>query len=269
MSLSAMGTRLSGKTVLITGASSGIGRATAFEFSRTAPDIKLILTARRIDTLKEVAAQIEEESKGRTKVLPVKFDVSDPKEVASFVEGLPEEWRAIDVLVNNAGLVKGLDKVGEIAEEDVNIMMTTNVIGLIGLTQQIVKIFHARGGKGDIINIGSIAGRDPYAGGSIYCATKAAVRAFSDSLRKELIATKIRVMVVDPGQVETEFSVVRFRGDKAKADAVYADVDPLTAEDIAEVVVFVAGRKENVVVADTLVFPSHQAGAGVMHRKSA
>lgn len=102
MSLSAMGTRLSGKTVLITGASSGIGRATAFEFSRTAPDIKLILTARRIDTLKEVAAQIEEESKGRTKVLPVKFDVSDPKEVASFVEGLPEEWRAIDVLVNNA-----------------------------------------------------------------------------------------------------------------------------------------------------------------------
>jgi len=268
MSLSAMGARLTDKTVLITGASSGIGRSTAFEFARTAPDIKLILAARRIETLKQMAAALEEETKGRTKVLPVRLDVSNPKEVAAFVDGLPEEWRDIDVLVNNAGLVKGMDKVGEIAEEDVNIMMTTNVIGLIGLTQQIVKIFHARGGKGDIINIGSIAGREPYAGGSIYCATKAAVRSFSDALRKELVSTRIRVMVVDPGQVETEFSVIRFRGDKAKADAVYAGVDPLTAEDIAEVVVFVAGRKENVVVADTMVLPSHQASTGVMHRRS-
>lgn len=140
-------------------------------------------------------------------------------------------------------------------------MFATNVTGLINMTQAILPIFKARGdqgGSGDIINIGSIAGREPYAGGSIYCATKAAVRSFTDALRKELIATRIRVMEIDPGQVETEFSVVRFYGDKSKADAVYAGVDPLTPDDIAEIVVFTATRRENVVVADTLVFPSHQ-----------
>jgi len=174
------------------------------------------------------------------------------------------------VLTGSRGLVKGVAKAPEIAEEDIDIMFRTNVTGLINMTQAILPIFKARpdGGKGDIINIGSVAGREPYAGGSIYCATKAAARSFTDALRKELIATRIRVMEIDPGQVETEFSVVRFYGDKAKADAVYAGVDPLTPDDIAEVVVFVAGRRENVVVADTLIFPSHQAGAGVMHRKS-
>ncbi|KAJ3551786.1 hypothetical protein NPX13_g11276 [Xylaria arbuscula] len=149
------------------------------------------------------------------------------------------------------GLVKGVAKAPEIAEDDINTMFTTNVTGLINMTQAILPIFLRRpnGGVGDIINIGSIAGREPYAGGSIYCATKAAVRSFTDSLRKELIATRVRVMEIDPGQVETEFSVVRFYGDKAKADAVYAGVDPLTPEDIAEVVVFVAGRRENVLKA--------------------
>lgn len=149
-------------------------------------------------------------------------------------------------------------------------MMDTNVTGLVNMTQAILPIFKQRdeGGRGDIINIGSIAGRDPYANGSIYCATKAAVRAFTDAIRKELIATRIRVMEIDPGQVETEFSLVRFYGDKAKADAVYKGCEPLTPDDIAEVVVFAAGRRENVVIADTLVFPSHQAAAGVMHRKN-
>lgn len=128
------------------------------------------------------------------------------------------------------------------------------------MTQAILPIFKARpdGGKGDIINIGSIAGREPYPGGSIYCATKAAIRSFGDSLRRELIATRIRVIEIDPGQVETEFSVVRFYGDKKKADAVYAGCEPLTPDDIAEVVVFAAGRRENVVIADTLIFPNHQ-----------
>jgi 3-hydroxy acid dehydrogenase/malonic semialdehyde reductase len=123
-------------------------------------------------------------------------------------------------------------------------------------------------GAGDIINLGSIAGREPYVGGGIYCATKAAVRSFTDSLRKELIAKRVRVISVDPGQVETEFSVVRFYGDKSKADAVYAGCEPLTPEDVAEVIVFAAGRRENVVVADTLLFPNHQAAATIMHRKS-
>ncbi|KAI8945099.1 hypothetical protein F4801DRAFT_149826 [Xylaria longipes] len=271
---SAVAKRLAGKTVLITGASSGIGRSTAFEFARTAAaagGLKLVLTARRVDTLKQVAADIAAEvGEGNVKVFPVQLDVSKPDEVRSFVDKLPEEFKEVDVLVNNAGLVKGVARAPQIAEEDVASMFNTNVTGLINMTQAILPIFLRRpnGGSGDIINIGSIAGREPYAGGSIYCATKAAVRSFTDALRQELIASRVRVLEIDPGQVETEFSVVRFYGDKAKADAVYAGVDPLTPDDIAEVVVFVAGRRENVVIADTLIYPNHQAGAGVMHRKS-
>lgn len=163
-------------------------------------------------------------------------------------------------LTLNSGLVKGVDKAPEIKSDDINIMFQTNVTGLIAMTQAILPIFLARpdGGRGDIINIGSIAGREPYPGGSIYCATKAAVRSFTDALRKELIASRVRVIEIDPGQVETEFSVVRFGGDKEKAKKVYEGVEPLTGDDIAEVVVFTAGRRENVVIADTLVFPNHQ-----------
>jgi 3-hydroxy acid dehydrogenase/malonic semialdehyde reductase len=159
-----------------------------------------------------------------------------------------------------SGLVKGVAQAPNISPADTATMFATNVTGLINMTQAILPIFQSRpsGGSGDIINIGSIAGRDPYPSGSIYCATKAAVRSFTDALRRELIATRIRVMEVDPGQVETEFSVVRFGGDEAKAKKVYEGVEPLTADDIAEVVVFAAGRRENVVVADTLVFPNHQ-----------
>lgn len=257
----AMGKRLEGKTVVITGASSGIGRSTAQEFARTAPkNLKLILTARRIDTLKQIAADINKEVGEGVKVLPVQLDVSKASEVRSFVQNLPKEFQEIDVLVNNAGLVKGVDKVGDIKEDDLDVMMATNVTGLINMTQAVLPQMKSRGeaGAGDIINVGSIAGREPYIGGSIYCATKAAVRSFTESMRKELIATRIRVIEIDPGQVETEFSVVRFGGDKAKADAVYKGCEPLTPDDIAEVVVFTAGRRENVVVADTLIFPNHQ-----------
>ena len=160
----------------------------------------------------------------------------------------------------HSGLVKGVAQAPDISPADITTMFATNVTGLISMTQAILPIFKARpdGGRGDIINIGSIAGREPYQGGSIYCATKAAVRSFTDALRKELIASRIRVIEIDPGQVETEFSVVRFGGDEAKAKKVYEGVEPLTGDDIAEVVVFCAGRRENVVVADTLVFPNHQ-----------
>ncbi|KAK0388753.1 hypothetical protein NLU13_4996 [Sarocladium strictum] len=272
MSSSSASARLAGKTILVTGASSGIGRSTALEFARTAgpaSNLRLILAARRVDSLRELADEIQKEAEG-VKVLPVKLDVSNPDEVRGFVGSLPEEWRDIHVLVNNAGLVKGLARSPDIAEEDMATMFNTNVTGLINLTQAVLPIYLSRpnGGSGDIINIGSIAGREPYAGGSIYCASKAAVRSFTDSLRKELIATRVRVIEVDPGQVETEFSVVRFYGDKEKAKKVYEGVEPLTPDDIAEVVVFAATRRENVVLADTLVFPSHQAGAGVLHRKT-
>jgi len=190
--------------------------------------------------------------------------------VKGFVGKLPEDWRDIHVLVNNAGLVRGVAKAPEIKSEDIDVMFSTNVTGLINMTQAILPIFLARpdGGHGDIINVGSIAGREPYPGGSIYCATKAAVKSFTESLRKELVASRVRVIEVDPGQVETNFSVVRFYGDKSKADAVYDGVDPLTPEDIAEVIVFTASRRENVVIADSLILPSHQGSATIMHRKT-
>ena len=263
MSSAAVSKRLHGKTVLITGASSGIGRSTAFEFAHTSPQsLKLVLTARRIDALKQIAAEIQKEVGSGVQVHAVQLDVSNPAEVRGFVDALPTDFREIDVLVNNAGLVKGVAQAPAIEEEDINVMINTNVTGLINMTQEVMKIYKKRdeGGRGDIINIGSIAGREAYAGGSIYCASKAAVRSFTTALRKELINTRIRVMEIDPGQVETEFSVVRFYGDKAKADAVYADCEPLTPEDIAETVVFCAGRRENVVIADMLVYPSHQVG---------
>ncbi|CRG87098.1 putative oxidoreductase C521,03 [Talaromyces islandicus] len=267
-----MSKRLHGKTILITGASSGIGRSTAFEFARTSPqDLKLILTARRIDNLNQIAADIAKEVGSGVRVLPVQLDVSNADEVREFVGKLPAEFKEVDVLVNNAGLVRGVAKAPEILEEDMDIMFKTNVTGLINMTQAILPTMLKRNngdGSGDIINIGSIAGREPYVGGGIYCATKAAVRSFTESLRKELISKRIRVIGIDPGQVETEFSVVRFYGDKSKADAVYSGCEPLTPDDIAETIVFAAGRRENVVVADTLLFPNHQASATIMHRKS-
>jgi 3-hydroxy acid dehydrogenase/malonic semialdehyde reductase len=266
---SAMGKRLEGKTIVVTGASSGIGKSTAMEFARTSPkNLKLVLTARRTDKLKEIAEEIKKEVGNGVKVLPFQLDVSKPDQVRSFVSNLPKEFQEIDVLVNNAGLVKGVDKAGDIKEADINVMFDTNVTGLINMTQAVLEVMKKRGesGQGDIINIGSIAGREPYPGGSIYCASKAAVRSFTDAMRKELIATRIRIAEIDPGQVETEFSLVRFGGDKDKADAVYKGVTALTGDDIAETVVFVAGRPENVVIADMLVFPNHQVRTNFITR---
>ncbi|KAF2798083.1 NAD(P)-binding protein [Melanomma pulvis-pyrius CBS 109.77] len=266
-----MARNLFGKTILITGASAGIGRSTAFEFARTSPaSLRLILTARRVDRLHQIAEEIEHEAGTGVRVHVVKLDVSKPEEIERFVQGLPEEFRAIDVLVNNAGFMSGVEQAPDIPPNVIRDVWATNVTGVINMTQAILPIFKARpdGGRGDVVMLGSLAGREPYVGGALYCSSKAAVRAFTDALRRELIATRIRVITVDPGQVLTEFTTIRYRGDQAKADAVYAGCEPLTPDDVAEVIVFAAGRRENVVVADTLLFPSHQASPTHVHRKS-
>lgn len=170
------------------------------------------------------------------------------------------------MLVNNAGNALGRDHVGAIDPANLNGMMQTNLVGLVNMTQVVLPGFKKKH-SGDIINIGSVAGREPYPGGSVYCASKAGVNFLTDGLRKELINSQIRVMEVQPGMVDTEFSVVRFHGDQNAADSVYTGVTPLMAEDIAELIVFAATRRENTVVAETLVFPSHQARSGLSHRQ--
>ncbi|KAL3444286.1 hypothetical protein BJX65DRAFT_320069 [Aspergillus insuetus] len=234
--------RLEGKTIVITGASSGLGKIIAKELARTSPgNLNLVLTARRIDNLRDVAAQIQQEA-----------DVDQPAEIVKFDPSLPDEFKDADILVNNAGLVRGMAQTPDIESEDMAVIFDTNVTGLINMTQAILPIYKTRsdGGRGDIISIGSIADREPYQGGSIYCATKAAFHSFAVALCKGLIATRIYVIEIDPGQVET-----RFYGDKAKANGVYRlGVEPLTGDAIAEVVVFAAGLRENVVIADTLVY---------------
>ena len=203
---SAMSSRLKGKTILITGGSAGIGRSTALEFARSCPrDLKIIITGRRKAPLENAVQDIREAVGDGVKVLPVALDVSDFKAIAEFVNSLPEEWRDIDVLVNNAGLARGMERAPDIDLNDMNLTFDTNIIGLIHMTQAVLPRMLQKGesGQGDIINLGSIAGQDPYPGGSIYCATKTAIRSFSEALRKELIATRIRVIQIDPGQVET------------------------------------------------------------------
>lgn len=259
--------RLNGKTILITGASSGIGEATARELAEASDgNINLILTARRKEKLDQLKGDLESKFPS-LKILSVQLDVSDLGAIKSFVRDIPESFSDIDVLINNAGKALGREQVGEIADDDIKEMFDTNVLALIILTQEILPIFKAKN-SGDIVNLGSIAGRDPYPGGGIYCPTKAAVKSFSHALRKELINTKIRVIEVDPGNVETEFSNVRFRGDLEKAKAVYNGTEPLVATDIAEIITFSLTRRQNTVLAETLVFSTNQASASHLYRES-
>jgi len=262
--------RLQGKTVLITGASSGIGQATAILFARAGSN--LILLARREDALRKVAEQASAAHKDSGfaggEISTVTLDVSNRDAVKNLWSKVPERLRRVDILVNNAGFVVGVDRVGSIKESEIDAMFATNVIGLIDMTQLLVKDFQDRQ-SGHIINVGSIAGREAYPGGSIYCATKFAVRAFTTSLRGELVNTPIRVTEIQPGMVETEFSLVRFRGDKAAADKVYTGLDPLTAQDIAEEIVWAAARPAHVNIAETLVLPVNQASTTLNYRPHA
>jgi len=199
------------------------------------------------------------------KVATVVMDVSDKAAVDGLFDKIPKELREVDILVNNAGFVLGVDKIGDIKDEDMESMFQTNVFGLIRMTQLLIKDFKARK-AGHVINIGSVAGREAYAGGGIYCATKAAVRSFSGSLLREVVDTPIRVSEIQPGLVETEFSVVRFRGDKGAADKVYQGLEPLVGKDIAEEIVWCAARPPHVNIAELYILPVNQASPTLVYR---
>lgn len=251
---------MKGKTIFITGATSGIGQACARKFA--AMGCRLILNGRNLFKL---SALEQELTASGVEVLTLPFDVRNREAMRKAVESLPEEWGCIDVLINNAGLVIGMDKEHEGSLEEWDIVIDTNIKALLAMTRLIVPGMVKRG-CGHVINIGSIAGDAAYAGGSVYCATKAAVKALSDGLRIDLVDTPLRVTNIKPGMVETNFSVVRFRGDKQKADAVYEGIRPLTGEDIADVVYYAASAPAHVQIAEVLVMPTYQATGTVCHR---
>ena len=251
---------MKGKTIFITGATSGIGQACARKFA--AMGCRLILNGRNMVKL---SALEQELIANGVEVLVLAFDVRDREAMRRAVETLPEEWHNIDVLINNAGLVIGMDKEHEGSLEEWDIVIDTNIKALLAMTRLIVPGMVKRG-CGHVINIGSIAGDAAYAGGSVYCATKAAVKALSDGLRIDLVDTPLRVTNIKPGMVETNFSVVRFRGDKQKADAVYEGIRPLTGDDIADVVYYAASAPAHVQIAEVLVMPTYQATGTVCHR---
>ena len=249
------------KIVFITGASSGIGAGCARKFA--SQGASLILNARNEEKLSALKEELEQQYGARVCLLP--FDVRDRKTAAEALASLPDEWKAIDILINNAGLVIGVDKEHEGNLDEWDIVIDTNIKSLLAMTRLVVPGMVARG-RGHIINIGSIAGDAAYAGGSVYCATKAAVKALSDGLRIDLVDTPLRVTNIKPGLVETNFSVVRFRGDKDKADNVYKGIRPLTGDDIAETVYFAASVHEYMQIAEMLVMPTYQATGTIVSR---
>lgn len=254
---------IQGQLVFITGASSGIGMACARVFAEAGA--RLVLAARRLDRLEQLAGELKQAFNTQTHVL--QLDVCDRTQVESTLAALPEPWKDIDILINNAGLSRGLDKLHEGSIQDWEEMIDTNIKGLLYATRQLVPGMVSRG-RGHVVNIGSIAGHQAYPGGAVYCATKAAVRTLSAGLKMDLLDTPIRVSEIDPGMVETEFSQVRFHGDVEKAKKVYADVTPLTPEDIADVVLFCTTRPLHVNVSEMVVLATAQASATMVHRQS-
>lgn len=252
---------LKNKIVFVTGASAGIGESTVKAFA--AEGARILMCARRADRLKELARALEQEYK--SEVHHFRLDVRDQAAVDKALDGLPEDWRAVEVLVNNAGLSRGLDKLPGGLVSDWEEMIDANVKGLLYVTRAVLPGMMARG-RGHIINIGSIAGREVYPGGSVYCATKFAVKALSKVMRLDLNGTPIRVSEVAPGMVETEFSLVRFHGDADRAAKVYKGFTPLSPDDIAEAIVWCATRPAHVNVSEVVIMPTAQASTTLVHR---
>lgn len=248
---------------MITGATSGIGEATAQRFAREG--YNLIITGRRADRLDALKESLEASSGAR--VLALNFDVRNRAECEAAVESIPQDFRTIDVLVNNAGLASGLEHIELGNPDDWDAMIDTNVKGLMYITRVVSKIM-IDNGRGHIINLGSIAGTQAYENGAAYCASKHAVHALSQGMRIDLLKKGIKVTEVRPGMVETEFSVVRFHGDKAKADAVYNGVKPLVAEDIAETIYWAVSLPAHVNIDDIVMTPVAQANAYYTHRSN-
>ncbi len=251
------------QTVLVTGASSGIGLSCARKFAEAGA--RLILVARRLERI--VALQKELKQGYGTDVLTIELDVRERDDVEKKLSSLSREWQAVDVLVNNAGLSRGLDKLHEGSVDDWEEMIDTNVKGLLYVTRAIVPGMVARG-KGTIINIGSIAGHEVYPRGNVYCASKHAVDALTKGLRLDLVDTPLRVCTVDPGLVETEFSNVRFHGDTQRAKQTYQNMIPLTPDDVADAVLFCATRPSHVQLSQMVIMPTAQASTTLVHRSS-
>lgn len=245
---------------LITGATSGIGEACARKFALAGYD--LILNGRRSERLNMVKTELEHAG---IKVLTLPFDVRDKQVCRHAIQSLNEDWSQIDVLVNNAGLARGLEPEYEGNADDWDEMIDTNIRGLLTMTRLVVPGMVERN-RGHVINIGSVAGDAAYAGGNVYCATKSAVKTISDGLRIDVAHTKVRVTNIKPGLVETNFSQVRFHGDVARANGVYQGIKPLTGDDIADVILYAAQAPEHVQIAEVLVLATHQASGSVIHR---
>jgi NADP-dependent 3-hydroxy acid dehydrogenase YdfG len=250
------------KIALITGATAGIGQETALLLAQN--NYNLILTGRRNDRLESIKRQIE--SNFPIKVFTLNFDIRNRKEVENAFLSIPEEWKAVDVLINNAGLAAGLAPVNSADVDDWEQMIDTNVKGLLYATRMVSPWMIERR-SGHIINITSIAGKEAYANGSVYCGTKHAVAAITKATRIELLPYGIKVSSIAPGAVETEFSLVRFKGDKEKADQVYKGFTPLNAKDIAETILFMVTRPAHVNIDDLLIMPTRQASARDFYRE--
>lgn len=249
------------KTILITGATSGIGLGCARKFAENGD--RLILTGRNAEKLEAIRKELSEKG---TQVITFAFDVRDSKAARMAIESLPQEWQQIDVLVNNAGLALGLEPEYEGNLNDWEIMIDTNIKGLLNMTRLIVPQMVKRN-SGHIINIGSVAGDAAYAGGNVYCATKAAVKALTDGLRIDVADTAVRVTNLKPGLVETNFSNIRFKGDTERAAKLYQGIKPLTGDDIADVAVYAANAPAHVQIAEVLILATHQASGSVIVRK--
>ncbi len=250
------------KIVLITGASSGFGRATALKFAANGHD--LIITGRRKILLDELVKELV--TSWSIEVLPLCFDVRSQKEVEAAIGSLPERWKNIDVLVNNAGLAAGLNPVHEGVIDDWERMIDTNVKGLLYMTRQVAPLMVARR-RGHIINIGSVAGKEVYPNGNVYCGTKFAVDALTRGSRIDLVPYNIKVTQIAPGAANTEFSLVRFKGDRSRADQVYNGYQPLKAEDVADAVYYVTTLPDHVNVNDMVLMPTAQASAVNFHKQ--